>query len=312
MELRFNKDKNFKIVQFTDVHWTDGNESNQRTRKLMESILKEEKPDLVVFTGDTIFGPEVPVPGEALAEALSPLGETPFLYVFGNHDTEGGGPKEDIESFLTGWKGSLFTPGPAELYGSGNYKVEILGEDDKPDWVLYCLDSGMMNDNMLCEGYDYIKREQIDWYKKQSLYYHNNFPSHKGMAFFHIPLMEYHDVWESGVCVGEKNETICSGKQNSGFFSAAMEEGNMKGIFVGHDHINDFDGLLFGIRLVYGRGTGHNTYGKDGFPRGARVIELTEGCGDFKTWLRLESGIDKSSGDVMTVIRDQRQTGEEA
>ena len=28
-ELRFNKDRRFKIVQFTDVHWVYGNDASQ-------------------------------------------------------------------------------------------------------------------------------------------------------------------------------------------------------------------------------------------------------------------------------------------
>ncbi len=39
------------------------------------------------------------------------------------------------------------------------------------------------------------------------------------------------------------------------------------GTFVGHDHVNDFVGDLYGIRLCYGRATGFNTYGRQGFTR---------------------------------------------
>lgn len=65
---------------------------------------------------------------------------------------------------------------------------------------------------------------------------------------------------------------------------------DVRGTFVGHDHINDYWGELHGIRLCYGRATGYNTYGKEGFPRGARIIQLTEGEADFQTWLRLDDG----------------------
>ena len=54
--------------------------------------------------------------------------------------------------------------------------------------------------------------------------------------------------------------------------------------------IDDFEGTLHGIRLCYGRATGYNTYGREGFPRGARLIELREGERAFSTWLRLEGG----------------------
>jgi hypothetical protein len=66
--------------------------------------------------------------------------------------------------------------------------------------------------------------------------------------------------------------------------------GDVAGTFCGHDHINDFTGSLHGIRLSYGRATGYNTYGREGFMRGARVIRMTQDRMDFETWLRLEDG----------------------
>jgi hypothetical protein len=68
------------------------------------------------------------------------------------------------------------------------------------------------------------------------------------------------------------------------------EAGDVMGTFVGHDHVNDFTGNLYGIRLAYGRATGYNTYGRAGMARGARVIRLTKGVHAFRTWLRLEGG----------------------
>ncbi|MNW61811.1 hypothetical protein D3C74_398990 [compost metagenome] len=58
--------------------------------------------------------------------------------------------------------------------------------------------------------------------------------------------------------------------------------------FAGHDHDNDYIGVLHGITLAYGRVTGHNTYGA--LQRGARVIQLTEGERRFETWIRQEDG----------------------
>ena len=81
-------------------------------------------------------------------------------------------------------------------------------------------------------------------------------------------------------------------------FAALHEAGDVMGTFVGHEHINDFWGDLHGIRLCYGRTTGFNSYGREGFPRGARVIELTEGERQFETWLHLENGV---------IVREQEE-----
>ena len=76
-----------------------------------------------------------------------------------------------------------------------------------------------------------------------------------------------------------------------------MKRGDVVGTFVGHDHINDYWGELFGIRLCYGRASGYNTYGKEGFNHGARVIRLTKGERQFESWLRLDDGsIDRQTG----------------
>lgn len=69
-----------------------------------------------------------------------------------------------------------------------------------------------------------------------------------------------------------------------------LERGDVKGAFVGHDHVNDYEAQFRGIRLIYGRATGFDTYGRDGFPRGGRVILLEENGETFTTWIRLQGG----------------------
>lgn len=77
---------------------------------------------------------------------------------------------------------------------------------------------------------------------------------------------------------------------NSGLFAAFIKMKDVKGTFAGHDHVNDYWGDLHGIRLCYGKATGFNGYGKEGFARGARIIQLKENVEGFNTWLRLEDG----------------------
>lgn len=77
---------------------------------------------------------------------------------------------------------------------------------------------------------------------------------------------------------------------NTGLFAAMLEQGDVMGTFVGHDHINDYRGELHGIQLCYGRATGYGTYGREGMLRGARVIRMHEGQRRFDTWLRLSDG----------------------
>ena len=82
--------------------------------------------------------------------------------------------------------------------------------------------------------------------------------------------------------------TVVSTLMLSDWVSHEMKD--VVGTFVGHDHVNDYFGDLHGIRLCYGRASGYNTYGRDRFLRGARVIRLREGERQFQTWLRLSDG----------------------
>ncbi|MGG4142508.1 hypothetical protein ABEW34_05195 [Paenibacillus algorifonticola] len=91
------------------------------------------------------------------------------------------------------------------------------------------------------------------------------------LAFFHLPLPEYNEVWNYHSCYGHNYEGMGCPNVNSGLFAAFLEMSDVRGVFVGHDHINDFWGELHGIRLHYGRAIGYNSYGKEGFARGARI-----------------------------------------
>lgn len=53
--LRFKEDQTFTIVQFTDIHWRNGDAQDLASRQCMEAVLDLEQPDLVVFTGDIIY-----------------------------------------------------------------------------------------------------------------------------------------------------------------------------------------------------------------------------------------------------------------
>jgi predicted MPP superfamily phosphohydrolase len=44
----------FKIVQFTDFHYSTAYPAAKETIKLIEEVLAAEKPDLVALTGDIV------------------------------------------------------------------------------------------------------------------------------------------------------------------------------------------------------------------------------------------------------------------
>lgn len=78
-------------------------------------------------------------------------------------------------------------------------------------------------------------------------------------------------------------------------FDSFKNTGNIKAVFCGHDHDNDFHGTYESIELFYGRKTGIASSGE--LPRGGRVIRLTEfmnkeGDSDFnyESWIVLPNG----------------------
>ena len=65
--------------------------SDQNTTEFMKYLLEREKPDLVVFTGDNIYGMSCPDPSASMMLFREPLekANVPWTIVFGNHDDEG-------------------------------------------------------------------------------------------------------------------------------------------------------------------------------------------------------------------------------
>ncbi len=280
-KIEFNNGK-LKICQLTDIHLeADGDlEKYNKELNLICEILDNTKPDLITITGDLSWGQKTAEGIKALAKIIEER-KIPWAPVLGNHDGNPGDSeiktREEFAGLLLGYDNSHFEIGDADVDGNGNYTVEVTDKAGNVKWVLYMLDSH--------QGDFYPS--QLEWYRKTS----NEFPEkHKELAFFHVPIPEYWEVWNFEYCKGVNNERECVTHYNDGLFSTFVRGGKMRGVFVGHDHINDYEGTLHGIRLCYGRGTGYQCYGLEGFPLGARIIELDESKDDFDTWFYLEGG----------------------
>ena len=145
------------------------------------------------------------------------------------------------------------------------------------------------------KGYGWVKHDQVQWYLNESKKYTeaNGGTPLTALSFFHIPLPEFHEAVkdENAFLIGTRKEKACAPEINTGLFAAMQEAGDVLGVFVGHDHVNDYAVSWKGIMLCYGRYTGGKTVYHD-MPggNGARVIELTEGERQFRSWIRLEGG----------------------
>jgi hypothetical protein len=291
-ELVFKQDGKFKIVQFTDIHLKTDSLKRETTMQVLANVLDAEQPDFVMLTGDVVTSKPA-TPGWQRIEKMFGERRLPWAAVLGNHDDQQDLSRNEIMQLVEKFPFCVAQPGPQELKGSGNYVLRIKSHTSDSDAaLLYCLDSNAYTPMQNIGGYDWLGFSQIEWYRRTSKTCNTGrldapLPA---LAFFHIPLPEYYSAWRSKVQkpIGTREEKECSPNLNSGMFAALLESGDVMAVFVGHDHNNDYAGMLYGICLAYGRATGTDTYGK--MKRGARVIELVEGKREFSSWIRSTDG----------------------
>lgn len=315
---RFDRAGQLKIVQFT--YTQDGPNTDPRTVALIRAVLDDQKPDLVVFTGDQLTSASR-TPDDvrkAIDNIVRPVDERriPWLVAFGNHD-EDHTPRSGLDEasmlrIYMSYPYNVNRVGPEGITGTGNMNLLVRGHhSDAPVFAVWAIDSGryapakiagqvLEEDALLGWGWmptwDWIKHDQVNWYTRTSekleREHGRKVPS---LMFFHIPLHEFRTMYDNDAykrahpelglvpqhgVVGERNEDECPGPFNSGLFAAALERGDVKGIFVGHDHVNDYVGNFFGILLGYSANSGFATYGLGGPEnhrmRGARVFQIDE------------------------------------
>ncbi|WP_295356263.1 metallophosphoesterase family protein [uncultured Prevotella sp.] len=290
-KLRFNRNGEFKIVQFTDVHYKIHDARSNAAIKCIDAVLEAEQPDLVVLTGDIVYS----APADSgLVDVLSRVAKAkvPFALVFGNHDDEHGLTRSQLYDVARKVPYCLL-PDRGDV-ASPDYTLSIGSHDGKQTAaVLYMIDSHSYSKLDGIKGYDWIKHEQISWYREQSQQFaaKNGGKPLPSLAFFHIPLPEYGYAAadQSAIISGTRMEAACAPKINSGMFTAMREQGDVMATFVGHDHDNDYCVMHHNLLLCYGRFTGGNTE-YNHLKNGARVIVMKEGERKFETYIRERSG----------------------
>lgn len=301
---KFNSDgtydtSNFKILTFTDLHMDEDYDLNNKTLKLMIDNIREEKPDLVIFTGDVILAKFQQIDAIQFGQMMERLGIY-WAYAFGNHEARAEKEyfKYLIFKSLTDFPHCLSKFGDPELFGYGNFIINIMNSPTELRQSLVLFDSGRdicephkTNDGVPFEnGYDYIKPGQIKWFKDEITTLKKEYGKVDSMLYMHIPIPEYEHVFrkneegkyvptgEAEILYGVQYESIGCSPYNSHLFDAMKEMGS-QAIFAGHDHVNDWAAKYDGIWLVYSQGGGYNCYGIDNY-NGYRVEEKDwlQGC----------------------------------
>ncbi len=286
----FYTDREFKILQLTDVHIGGGAFSIGKDRKAfdaVEALIKRTKPDLVVVTGDIVY----PVPFQSgtidnrrETELFVSLMDTLGVYYavcFGNHDTEEYSlyRRDDLYNLYRNSKYCLIDK--AEGVDDINYAVNVKNSEGLITQTLYMLDTHSYVTGFIDE-YDGLHENQIAWYESEVERMNNlnkaideNAGVVKSLAFMHIPLREYETAWNEYRDSGYKNtenvifyygkaketdEKVCCSVPEDRFFETALELSSTQGVFCGHDHTNFWSLEYKGIRLTYGMSIDHLAY----------------------------------------------------
>ena len=261
-----------KIVQLADLHLKFGSiGKDKKTIKYIDLMLEAEKPDLCVATGDMLFN----LFNEGALNYFCKFMESkkqPWAFVFGNHDSEIGLSKYRISKTLDEYDYCLYSAGPKNVDGAGNYFINIKNFDGDIVYTLAMLDSQMYPADNKAGGivwkYDGFKEIQVQWYEWMITNLQKEAPGIQSLAFFHMPIQQFQDLYKTGSYDGDiqedADEDTGMGIYPQGtevhFFDKVKELGSTKAIFVGHDHANTMRGYYDGIFLCYGKTSGYSTY----------------------------------------------------
>ena len=313
--LQFHQDGKFKIMMISDTQDTD--KADQRMLNFINASLDQERPDLVVFTGDNIAGKWVGSTVEkvrtAIDKIIQPLvaRSIPFAVVFGNHDGESKvTTKEDQMAMFMVYDNCLAIDEGEALDGVGTYSLPILSSDgSRVAFNVYMMDSNDYDEN---GNYDGVHQNQIEWYEQtgNALKAENGGEPVPSLLFQHIPVPQiYHLLKEVPFGVigsvrgygtrslkwyvvdetkaeGNVKEGPCCCYKDHGQYASWLKQGDIAGAFFGHDHTNNMVGKTDdGITLGYNAGCGFNLYG-DGLNRSMRMFVIDENdAWNYNTYL---------------------------
>ncbi len=304
--LCFRQDGSFKILAISDLHYTP--QPDPYGIELTRKLIALEKPDLVIATGDNISGDSCSTEEDvkrAVANVATAVEDSrvPWAITLGNHDQEHFArthiSRQQIFDYYEAWPHNVNVGWNRSIYGAGNKCLLIRdAAGTQPLFALWLIDSGG-KDNDPTIRYDWIHTDQVAWYYQTSRELESQRGSKMpGLMYFHIPLLEFQEMILTRKVLGERHEPESPSRINSGLFAAVFDRGDVKGIFCGHDHVNNYVGKFRGVTLGY-----NGVVGFHGYPhtppndptndraRGARVFALdASDPGRFRTWMRFRDG----------------------
>ena len=275
-----NKNKDFKILNLTDVH-TENHELSEDSIKLrilkstVTELVSRIKPDLITISGDMAWGGSFEA-YEMLTEFMESF-NIPWAPVFGNHDNETARGVDWQCARFAQSRHCLFARG--EVTGNGNYTVGIAVGDELVR-VMHMVDSHG------CLHAGGIYPDQLDLIAQNAAAY-GDVP---GFMAFHIPtecfaqaekakgyIADAHVDYTIGVDVAAKDGDFGACYERYGVlktdrdFMAFLHDNRIDGVFVGHCHRINTCITYEGVKLVFGLKTGQYDYHQAGSLGGTLV-----------------------------------------
>jgi len=229
--MKTGTDGTFKILQLTDIHLINSDRTSEYTEldfslrdqwamEAVRNVIDAAHPDMIMVTGDSVYNldevassrPGLNTDNETSFKKFADFIDSfkiPWAFCFGNHDEEGDlkvqckedktAAKKALSAYLTSKniKYCMYTDGPDDINGVGNYIINVLNGDGSVNNALVVFDSGSYigRNN---QWYECVHDDQLEWYEKAikhiaSLNHTENVSS---IVFQHIPFREYREVLE--------------------------------------------------------------------------------------------------------------------
>lgn len=264
--LQMDEDEDYRILVLADTQMDALRPlNNNKVLNLVEGIIKEQQPDLVLTVGDNVQSIFQGIVVKQLVDKIESL-DVHWAVTFGNHDSEYSVDRQWHGNIYESAENSLFKMGPSNVDGVGNYQLNIKDPDGDIVKSLIMLDSHAKRKYDSGKDYDFIHPNQLDWYKWATEGLNKEageiIPS---LVFFHIPLIEFQEAIDNSntdILFGEQNEKVYSAPVSSGLFEVIKELESTTHIFNGHDHINNLSVMYETIQMTYCLKSGPSSYFK--------------------------------------------------
>ncbi len=210
-------DGDFKVIGFTDTHLDHNKAKGNVTLEYVVRNIVNEKPDLVVFLGDTVTSSFNRRRAKQLCGIMEDLGVY-WTAVLGNHEGDNmwSVSRESMVKLFSSYPHCLIeadekrTADGEAVWGFGNHVLCLADSEGKITRSLFFFDGGNEMSEADLAMYageigagsgrkdDYVKQSQIKWYRETVADLEGRGGGNvKSAVFVHIPLPEYKTAYEA-------------------------------------------------------------------------------------------------------------------